>query len=136
MAHGGQHPDDCPNCGTRVESQGAYGIGAGKPPEATQQQKECPNCGARVRRAVGNSWSLDMRDWTVTITGTPHDQIVSALAGADILTRSSSVTLSEEGLGPGRYEGRVRATTADEARAQAETALRGTKGTVEAVEPL
>lgn len=53
---GMRHPDDCPNCGERVEALTSYGIGSGTPPDATQQATTCPNCQTKLRRNVGEPW--------------------------------------------------------------------------------
>lgn len=136
MSSASTDADACPNCGTRVESNMTYGIGAGTPPETTQQQNDCPKCGSKLRRAAGGSWSLDTRAWSVGVSGTPHDQIVTALINAGMLTHSQNVTMGEGGLGPGRYDGKVSATTVDDARSQVEVVLRGTDAVIESVEPL
>jgi ribosomal protein S27AE len=47
--------DDCPNCGTRVESD------ISGPGEQLREstQRRCPNCGKILRRVVGGKWTID-----------------------------------------------------------------------------
>ena len=130
--NGQRHSDDCPNCGTRVEADGARSIGAGHPSErggvsSFEQSADCPKCACLLRRQVGSAWLVSPREWVVVVRGTPHDLILTKLGNAGALQRSSSVVAdpSGPGLDRGRYEARVTEDTADAARATIEKILAG-----------
>ena len=131
--------DACPRCGTHVQADGSYGIGAAQPgdelPEPTQQARTCPSCGAELRRAVGSSWSVVPEPWRVIVHATPHDSVLrqdGQLIG--MLVRGSSFTPTEMGLGPGRYEFEVVATDAESAQRAVEEAAARQQVTIHQVD--